>query len=305
MPGMRGILDATGVQNLRIENCTFADAPVGVSSDTPINLQTDNCTFKNVGQAFSMAGGTADVRRTRIYDPELADRTSSGPRAFAGYQRVQKPLPAMCGTCKSVFPSVRYGFYSSKFYSTDNIESCRVCGAFDAKLAEGLFDLSKEVIEVLTGPDVTYAMLQAILTVARGAISGGWTDTQIADQLGRTAPRLQGIIKRSAPYGAAALMWILALIGGAADYLTINDSISNKESATAEIIERSTVTIDCSTCAISITEDKSSPAVSAIIQMPIAQPVEQSPGDDWIEEKAEASAEVAPRPRPLVDADER
>jgi hypothetical protein len=53
------------------------------------------------------------------------------------------------------FPSRNYNFGGLYFEAWDNEEPCPECGFERAKLSEGIFDLKKDAVRVLSAPDIT------------------------------------------------------------------------------------------------------------------------------------------------------
>ena len=127
----------------------ISNSDIGVQSTGNAPLTAENMSFEDVRQAWDLPGpAPAEISGTRITSPRPTARSES--RTSVGWRRpMGPPLPAFCPRCKSVFPSRNYVTGSPRFHSRDNDETCPSCGFGRAKLSDGLFDLSRDVIRVL------------------------------------------------------------------------------------------------------------------------------------------------------------
>lgn len=141
----------TGGSGLRLSNVTIANADIGIEADSNSSIYSKNLTFDNVAKPFSVSGAEqVYLDSTRIRnDPKTADLRRGG--SFSGWRKPSGPrLPAHCMKCDLVFPSINYNIGSSLFYSRNNEETCPRCGFEHAKLSDGLFEVTKEVINILS-----------------------------------------------------------------------------------------------------------------------------------------------------------
>ncbi|MDK1489386.1 hypothetical protein QN219_04855 [Sinorhizobium sp. 7-81] len=182
-------------------NCTFG-GDIGLYARGNVDLSLERPVFAGTRQAMNIqSAGSTRVTGSRIIDPLPPSRGKSQ----VGYERPNgPPLPAMCPRCHSVFPSKNYNIGSSRFYGFDNEEVCPSCGCENAKLANGLFVLAKETIEVLQGEPLTYAMLAALSTIAADFIEGKASAPETADRLKKVNRKLGRIFAGAINYGAAA-----------------------------------------------------------------------------------------------------
>lgn len=161
-PSSTSWIDITGSKGARIEHNVLDG--IGIRADHASELSAKGNLFVGVEQAFDVRGGTARVVDNRIH----RGRSTSS----VGYEKpASPPVPVFCPKCKSIFRSSYYVFASYRVYFKGNKDSCEKCGFEGAHLAEGLLDLSKEIIIALDAPGMTHAMIQALSTKAAEIIS--------------------------------------------------------------------------------------------------------------------------------------
>jgi hypothetical protein len=203
---------------LTIKNVNIKNAKVGIrigpgAGGPSGGVSIENPSFDNVQTPYEVNHrGTLSVTGSRITnDPK--NRGTERSHTSKGWRKINgPPLPVFCSTCKTIFPSKNYVFGGTYFYSWNNEETCPNCGALDAKLSEGLFNLAGEVAEIIYAPDITHAMLKALVAVAdevgKGAVS---PDAAIAT-VELINPRIASFLKRARSISLGTFMFALSAL---------------------------------------------------------------------------------------------
>lgn len=137
----------------------IANSPVGVRGDIS-NTVFDNTSFTNVGQPFDVSGNNVTISGTNISESE----------AFSSSQKYRlrpkdKPIgiPVRCHDCGAVFPSAKYTVMNAKFFTTKrNQEICVNCKSNNAWLADGLFNLIEDTVQLIVGTHDTQLLIDLI-----------------------------------------------------------------------------------------------------------------------------------------------
>lgn len=205
-----------------IQGLTISNVKKGITVHGG-DVEFRDTTFNNVAQPWDVRDGRIKVTGTRIRnDPKVAVLGKSQ----VGYRRPNgPPLPAFCPRCKSVFSSINYNVGSPEFWGFDNEETCPNCGFENAKGADGLFDLSKELLEVVQAPDFTHAMLASAETVTSAIIKGDMTSARARKEIKRISPALFRILKQAWEYGNGGITVFCAVIA----YLAYANSLEQTE----------------------------------------------------------------------------
>lgn len=163
---VNAIVDIGGKGN-SIGPSVIKDAKVGIyARDTDATYS--GITFKNVDQPFDLARGAFDIEGTRI----SSDRPKSENKARSSYRHhpaTGPAMPAQCESCEAIFPSRNYKVMQGRFYSRDNKETCPMCGNFNAKVADGLYDITVEAIKVISGSRLAFEGVEALKNIVSSA----------------------------------------------------------------------------------------------------------------------------------------
>jgi hypothetical protein len=198
-----------GVKGVHFEDIDIGFTDVGIQARGPVEFTAKNVRFKEVARPWDIQGGRAEIEGTRI---TRAAKPKAVGKSWSGWRRPNgPPLPAFCPRCKSVFPSKSYNFGSSYVYARDNEEVCPVCESEHAKLSDGLFDLSREAVAVLTAPEMTFAMLSAIKDVADQLSDRRVNEADAVRRLRQVSPTFGAIAGRALQIGTAALTLMVAM----------------------------------------------------------------------------------------------
>ena len=138
-------------------------------------------------------------------------------------------LPAYCPKCKSIFPFSEIGIAEGVSVALSNIgTNCPVCGFKDARVSDGVYKATKDAIEILSGPDSTRAMAEALKLVVERFASGELSREQAVQQASDLSPKYGTLLNGLSSLGIPALMLLIAII---ALYLQYEGNKSSSEDA--------------------------------------------------------------------------
>ncbi|MVA24555.1 hypothetical protein V6582_05915 [Agrobacterium vitis] len=192
---------------MHIKNVHISGAKVGIKTEGPITGKFENVRFTDVEQPYDISGASKiEMSGTRVENSPRSKSAGSTTSRIGYTGRNGPPLPALCPQCKSIFPSKSYDIGSSEFYGFDNEEICQnpECGYEHAKVATGLFNLAKEVIEVLKAEPLTYAMLAAISSAATDFLEEHANEVTTVARIKEQNPKLADIFCKFLNAGGAA-----------------------------------------------------------------------------------------------------
>lgn len=199
------------VRGATFRNVRISGFDVGVESVNS-SFDAQGMTFDGVRQPWDVRGGdytqvsdTKVINDPKVSQPQNKERSSG--HSFSGWRRNGPPLPSQCPHCKTVFPSRNFDFGTARFLSKNNEETCPECKQEGARLADGLFDLTAEATKIISGPDLTHAMLAAISKVARDRASESISDGEFIERLNGIDGRLGEIAQKISAGGSNALAW--------------------------------------------------------------------------------------------------
>jgi hypothetical protein len=218
------------IRNVSIKNAAVG-IKIGPGGVTSSEVSIENASFDNVQTPYDVNHrGTLRVTGSRVTnDPK--NRESTRSKVSSGWRKVScPPLPVFCSSCKTVFPSKNYVFGGAYFHSWNNTESCPHCGAPDAKLSEGLFDLTSEVARILSAPDITYAMMRALVETADEVSLGKVTPDEAISKFRLISPRIGELMTKARKYGPAAVVLISLAIAAAGAYYGMRSANMAEES---------------------------------------------------------------------------
>lgn len=122
-------------------------------------------------------------------------------------------LPAYCPRCHSIFPF--HGIALAPGVSIgleSNTTNCPVCGFGAARVADGIYRSTEDAIEVLSGPDSTRAMAEALKLVVERLKAGEISKEQALREAETISPRYAALVDRFSRHGFAALGLFVALL---------------------------------------------------------------------------------------------
>lgn len=191
---MSSAISLQGGSSAVLKNVRIEGFDVGVEADNASSFSAENLSFDDVGEPFRVGADNADIRGTRITNSPHK-RGNAG--SFVGYRKARgAPLPAYCPSCKTVFPSANYNVGSSRFYSFDNEETCPKCGDDHAKVGDGLYDTTADIVRIVRAPDFTHAMAQSLRTVLSDMRQGKIEPEEAIERIETFAPSLGEVLRR-------------------------------------------------------------------------------------------------------------
>jgi hypothetical protein len=122
-------------------------------------------------------------------------------------------IPAFCLTCGRVFPSQMFGFAPGarvRIHAMGNIETCPYCGGM-AQTADGVFEVTGDILRVVSAPQITRDMLAALSVVVRRAFQENNPPEEVAQEVEKIDPSFGSLIRRSAMGGSFLVVLILLL----------------------------------------------------------------------------------------------
>lgn len=231
-------IDIKGPANVRIVGGQISDTDIGIRSRNG-ELTAAGVAFDNVYQPYDVVGGSASVSGSRITnDPKI--RGVPKGKSFVGYQGQNgPPIPAQCPRCGSVFPSRNYSFGQSLFWSRDNDESCFNCHFEHAKVADGLFQIARDTIEVLIGSNFTKEQIIAVNQLSIQYISGETQWDNYLQLINDISPQLRNVLSIAKKYNTTACAWLSLFVAVTALWHDYNQNIQNPNARVEQLLGQS------------------------------------------------------------------
>lgn len=139
-------------------------------------------------------------------------------------------LPVYCPNCKSIFPSRFFKLEGEiKHFAVQDVhENCPVCGFRHAKVSEGDFNITNDAIEVISGPDITVAMVKAFAEIARRTAAGEIKPEEAVAEANAISPKLGFLLGNGLANGLSTVALLSSL---AATYLAYSGNKSSDVAA--------------------------------------------------------------------------
>ncbi|MBB5756329.1 hypothetical protein HNR00_001027 [Methylorubrum rhodinum] len=186
----------------------------------------ENNRFVRVSKAWDVVGTDARLSGNSATGVNVDDAAKSG--------RVRNgpPLPVQCPRCSSIFPSQQYDFGTSRLSSDSNVEECQICHYPYAKLSDGIFELTKEAVEIIHGSDFTKRQLEAINYASLQFVQGITTDRFYLKAIQSVSKPLAKVLIRARRH-AGIVLAALGLAVAVASY--IQDRNQNNQNPNARV----------------------------------------------------------------------
>jgi hypothetical protein len=136
------------------------------------------------------------------------------------------PIPAFCPNCKSIFPfrGINLGG-GATLRLEKNIVRCPVCKYEKAEVSDGIFRVTNDAIEVISGSDITVDMLRRFTNLVNDVREGKLSPEAAEQQAQAISPKLARLIP---DWQAANWIAILSLLANLiALYLTYSNNKSS------------------------------------------------------------------------------
>lgn len=107
------------------------------------------------------------------------------------------PIPALCSSCGTLFASrvlrIQNGVKNTTLLG--NKETCPKCGKL-ANIADGIFDVANNILSIVTAPNITREMLEALGGVVKKAYEQKKSSEELENEIKKIDPSFGGIIQK-------------------------------------------------------------------------------------------------------------
>lgn len=121
-------------------------------------------------------------------------------------------FPAYCPHCQTIFPfrGIQAGFGTITF--NDCKTNCPVCGNTEAKVSNGVYETAFDAVRLVTGPDSTRLMLEALKAVAERLRAGEISKEQALKEADVISPKYAALLDLFLKNGLPTLALLVAII---------------------------------------------------------------------------------------------
>lgn len=163
-------------------------------------VSISNATFDNVYKPFDIrTSDEVNIEGTRInQDPNALVEGAASSRTQVGWTGRKGPrVQAQCPRCGSIFPSRNYDVSSPRFWNRDNEETCQNprCRYPHAKVADGLYDTSLEIVRELSRETTTRANLREINAESLAFLRGETTPQSYIENVSKTNSKIGSLLR--------------------------------------------------------------------------------------------------------------
>lgn len=204
-------ISVEGAAGVNVSNNTIVGADTGILIRGVDSFTASNNRIFGVANSFDIQARQSKLDGNDVYQGSTAsvDTAPSKVTSQLGYgERRGPPLPALCEKCQSIFPSRQYNIRSPLFYGFGNTETCRKidCGG-RAKVVDGIFNLSGDLIEIIKAEALTYAAVAAISDIATGVLNCSLDHADAVRRIEEISPGI-GAKLRSYASSPLVLSWL-------------------------------------------------------------------------------------------------
>jgi len=154
-------------------------------------------------------------------------------------------LPAYCPKCHSIFPFRLIEIAEGSGVSLTNIgTNCPVCGFEGARVSDGIYRTTKNAIELLSGPDSTRIMLEALKALTERLAAGEITKDEALREATELSPKYAELINLFTTLGIPTLALLVAIITMYLQYEGNKSSSEDAKKLLDEITEQTIVLKD-------------------------------------------------------------
>jgi len=122
-------------------------------------------------------------------------------------------LPAYCPRCHSIFPfhGIEIG-EGATLSLTDNETNCPVCGFGGARVNDGVYRATKNAIELLSGPDITRIMMEALKALLERLAAGEITNDTALEEAAKLSPKYAALLDAFTRLGIPSIGLLITII---------------------------------------------------------------------------------------------
>jgi hypothetical protein len=136
-------------------------------------------------------------------------------------------LPAYCPKCHSIFPCHAIGIMEGVAVNLTSIgTNCPVCGFGGARVNDGVYRATKNAIEVLSGPDSTRIMMEALKALLERLAGAEITKDTALEEAAELSPKYAALLDAFYKLGFPPITLLIAII---AAYLQYEGNKSSSE----------------------------------------------------------------------------
>jgi hypothetical protein len=109
-------------------------------------------------------------------------------------------IPVCCPNCGSVFPFHGFEIADGSSVGFEGIgTNCPICGFMGAKVGDGIYRATADTLELISGPDTTRAMLEALKLLAEQVAAGKIDKTEALARAEEISPKFAAQFKAFLP----------------------------------------------------------------------------------------------------------
>ncbi len=122
-------------------------------------------------------------------------------------------LPAYCPRCHSIFPFHGIALSEGATVGLTTISTnCPVCGFGDARVNDGVYRTTKNAIEILSGPDSTRIMMEALKALLEQLAAGEITKDTALEEAAELSPKYAALLDTFTNLGIPSLALLISII---------------------------------------------------------------------------------------------
>jgi hypothetical protein len=122
-------------------------------------------------------------------------------------------LPAYCPNCQSIFPFYGIKLGEGATIGIGNVATnCPVCGSKHARVSEGVYQANSTAIQVLSAPESTYAIIEALKVLAEQAAKGQISKEEAIQKAGDLSPKYAALMEAFTRLGLPGLALLVTII---------------------------------------------------------------------------------------------
>jgi hypothetical protein len=185
-------------------------------------------------------GANLHIENTLVTPPKSKQREGSANRssgiAWRDYDAGPR-LPIYCPECEKLSLSNATRFSNAWITINKVNEPCPQCGSGKAHLVNGVFELTEELVKVISAPDLTAEGLAALREILELAASGKITPAAAKTRASKISPKFAAFLDMLFKFGVPAIALVVALIDAHWQYQSVQIAKDGFELARKEALE--------------------------------------------------------------------